>query len=91
MSYCNAFVNVSGGMSDEFSKKMKEWNELQTTKRFSASQRGGIARFISFLRIECCKANVSELVYILKNRCTITQNKKQLIKLTFTFGILLLL
>lgn len=48
MSDYNAFVNVSGGMSDEFSKKMKEWNELQTTKRFSASQRGGIARFIPF-------------------------------------------
>lgn len=30
---------LMGGMSDEFSKKMKEWNELQTTKRFSASQR----------------------------------------------------
>lgn len=76
MSYCDAFVNVSGGMSDEFSKKMKEWNELQTTKRFSASQRGAIARFISFFRIEYRKASVPELVYILKNRSTITQNKK---------------
>ncbi|XP_056018876.1 uncharacterized protein LOC125670788 isoform X4 [Ostrea edulis] len=32
---------LMGGMSDEFSKKMKEWNDLQTTKRFSASQRDG--------------------------------------------------
>ncbi|XP_061174996.1 uncharacterized protein LOC133184138 isoform X2 [Saccostrea echinata] len=32
---------LMGNMSDDFSKKMKEWNELQTTKRFSASQREG--------------------------------------------------